>query len=137
MKTLVGLDLVECARFTQWPNFSDKALLKIFSLEEIAYCRTEPLHSATRFAVRFAAREALYKALSSLQHNPSTPMPFFAFCRSIKVIKSPQGAPNLELNYDALATFYAVNEIVHVSLSLSHTAITAGAVVIVTIQTAK
>lgn len=129
MKILVGLDLVDCARFEAWGQFSDKALRKIFSPAEIAYCRHEPLHSASRCAVRFAAREALYKALHPLLRGK--PMPFLLFCRSVEVIKSLAGVPCLTMNREILAPFYDIARVVDISLSLSHTPTTAGAVVII------
>jgi holo-[acyl-carrier protein] synthase len=131
MKTLVGFDLVDCERCAQWIQFSDRALCKVFSPEEIRYCRHDRAQSASRFAARFAAREALYKALTPLQH--AAPMPFLAFCQSVMVVKSTTGAPQIELKQEAMTSFYDLNTIVHLSLSLSHTVTTAGALVALTV----
>ena len=132
MSILVGFDLVDCARCADWLKLSDKALMKIFSSAEIAYCRKDPAQSASRFAVRFAAREALYKALNTLQHDRS--MPFLLFCRSVEVVKSATNRPSIKLDAAIMATFYAVEKIADLSLSLSHTATTTGAVVIITLK---
>lgn len=132
MKVLVGFDLVDCNRFSHWSQRSDQNLLKVFSPEEIAYCRTSGVHSASRFAVRFAAREALYKALTPLQYT--IPMPFLSLCKSVQVLASHHGSPQLTFNAQALGNFYAMQEIVQVTLSLSHTHHTAGAVIIVTLR---
>ncbi len=57
----LGTDIVEVkriARFAQKPG----ALERIFSKEEIAYCRARK-NEYQHLAVRFAAKEAVYKAL--------------------------------------------------------------------------
>jgi holo-[acyl-carrier protein] synthase len=129
MNVLIGLDLVDCIRCSGWVNRSIPALLKIFSHEEISYCMKEPHHAAARFAVRFAAREACYKALQALQIRP---MPFLLFCRSVSVIV-PTRAPHLSINQDALAPYYNLETVTSWSLSLTHSSTTAAAVVVVVI----
>lgn len=132
MKTLVGFDLVDCNRFIHWYNRSDKSLQKIFSDEEISYCRSQKIHSASRFAARFAAREAFYKALDPLKYT--VPLSFLSLCKAVHVTKASNGAPYLHFNAQAFEAFYAIDKILHVSLSLSHTPMTAGAVIIVTLE---
>lgn len=131
MSILIGFDLVDCIRCAHWLTFSPTTLMRIFSPEEIAYCCSEPTHSASRFAVRFAAREALYKALSTLQQDSTRPMPFRHFCKSVHVVRQPGQTPCFTLNHDILEQFYNLTNIVNISLSLSHTPTTAGAVVMI------
>lgn len=68
----VGIDTVQVERFSGWANKSLKSLNRIFSSEEIAYALACPTLSAQRFAVRFAAKEAFYKAFTQAtgQHRP-------------------------------------------------------------------
>ncbi len=57
----VGVDLVEVGRIGRLVR--DPAFLKrVFTAEEIAYCRGKK-NAAQHFAVRFAAKEAILKAL--------------------------------------------------------------------------
>ncbi len=58
----VGVDLVEIARIKSLARRNPKFLTRVFSPAEIAYCKAkkDPWPS---FAVRFAAKEAIYKAL--------------------------------------------------------------------------
>ncbi len=57
----VGLDIVEIARIGR--SIRDPRFLKrVFTAQEIAYCRTKRL-KAQHYAVRFAAKEAVWKAL--------------------------------------------------------------------------
>ena len=137
MHIAVGIDLVEVGRFANWHTYSDKFLARVFSPEEIAYCRSTPALSAERFAARFAAKEACYKALS--QRGLLDQIPLLAFLPRVSVKTSSHG-PTLTfrltdtgLTYP-FARFVTLLDTVSCSLSLSHTATTACAVVIVTHQ---
>lgn len=74
----IGIDTIEINRFSSWHTYSEKKLRRIFSPEEIIYCLQDRNKSAERFAVRFAAREALYKALSCAY--PAITIPFLTLC---------------------------------------------------------
>jgi holo-[acyl-carrier protein] synthase len=89
----IGVDSVEINRFSQWHTYSQEKLRRIFSSQEIDYCLSN--QSAERFAVRFAAREALYKALSYA--FPNTKIPFLTLCASVSIIKR-DGLPHLMIH---------------------------------------
>ncbi|MEZ5406278.1 MAG: holo-ACP synthase [Verrucomicrobiia bacterium] len=66
MKVLgIGFDMVEVARIQRiWEKFGDAFLQRVFGEEELGYClkmRQPELH----LAARFAAKEAIVKALGS------------------------------------------------------------------------
>ncbi len=118
----VGIDAVEIERFKDWHTYSVKKLHRLFTEKEIAYCISIPEKAAERFAVRFAAKEAFYKALSSLHE---TPLSFLKVCKYTEVQKKLHGAAFLSVDWKALRLApYAL------SCSLSHTNTTALAVVI-------
>jgi holo-[acyl-carrier protein] synthase len=58
----LGLDIIEVARIESLAARSKKFLPRIFTEEEIAYCRLKK-NPWPHFAVRFAAKEAVWKAL--------------------------------------------------------------------------
>src|SRR5579885_1140731 len=58
----IGLDIVEIDRIRGLARRSPRFLSRVFSAEEIAYCRGKRLQWQ-HFAVRFAAKEAVWKAL--------------------------------------------------------------------------
>lgn len=79
----IGIDCVEIARFES--VYDDKKLLhKIFTEHEIQYCRKRT-PSAQHFAVRFAAKEALVKALS--RYNIQIPL------NHIEILNNKNGSP--------------------------------------------
>lgn len=120
-----GIDVVEASRFAAWHTFSEKKLKRIFSAEEIVYCCAVPSRSAERFAVRFAAREALFKALSMAGYGQ---IPFLRLCAHIKIHKKSGGEPILVIDW--LGLFGLHDGEIMSSISLSHTYTTATALVI-------
>ncbi len=112
----IGIDAVEIARFYHIHRYHYRQLARIFTPEEIAYCCSNPQLRSARFATRFAAKEALYKAISQYTQPPA----FLSLCRNTYVITLP--APHLHIAHD-----------LHISssLSLSHTNTTAVAVVLI------
>jgi holo-[acyl-carrier protein] synthase len=81
----IGIDTIEIDRFSSWHTYSEKKLQRIFSPEEIIYCMHNVQKSAERFAVRFAAREALYKAISYAY--PDITIPFLTLCAHTTIQK--------------------------------------------------
>lgn len=59
----VGTDLVDVARIARLAK-NKKFLARIFTAEEIRYCRSKK-NASQHFAVRFAAKEAVWKILGS------------------------------------------------------------------------
>jgi len=122
----IGLDAVEIKRFAQWHLFPQARLLRIFSEQEIAYCLSVSSKSAERFAVRFAAREALFKACSQAGFNNN--IPFLRFCRCVEVMRTPQGVPYFQIAWDKIIGDKTVPELIEnidILLSLTHTETTA------------
>ena len=64
MSLEVGLDIVEIERIRALARRQSRFLKKVFSPEEIEYCRAKKL-AWQHFAVRFAAKEAVWKALGA------------------------------------------------------------------------
>ena len=62
----IGTDLIEIARIAHSiDRFGDSFLRRVYTPEEIAYCRARNKTSAQSFAARFAAKEAAAKALGT------------------------------------------------------------------------
>lgn len=58
----VGVDIVEISRVRALARRNPRFLKRVFSASEIAYCRAKK-NPWPHFAVRFAAKEAVYKTL--------------------------------------------------------------------------
>jgi len=116
----IGVDTIEINRFSLWNTYSVKKLQRIFSLHEIEYCLQDRKKSAERFAVRFASREALYKALSYAY--PNITIPFLTLCAHT-TIKKIGARPILELSSEC--GIDSNKFVIHLSLTHSRTHATA------------
>ncbi|HVZ39465.1 MAG TPA: holo-ACP synthase [Candidatus Kapabacteria bacterium] len=116
----IGTDLAEVERIARaLATYGEQFERRVFSDEEIAYCRSTPGRMAERYAARFAAKEAFSKALG-------TGMRMGVAWRDIVVRRAMGGRPMLELH--GRAAQLAVGMRTH--LSLTHTDATAMAVVV-------
>jgi holo-[acyl-carrier protein] synthase len=115
----VGVDLCEVDRMrrvlARTPGFAARA----FTDDEQAYCRARR-DPAERFAARFAAKEAVLKAMG-------VGLGACAF-RDIEVVRAESGAPSLAL-HGAAAELAAARGIARWHVSLSHTSMVAEALV--------
>jgi len=116
----IGVDTVEIQRFALWHTYTQKQLLRVFSQEEIDYCLSDINKSSQRFAVRFAAREALYKAFSNA--FPTKKIPFLTLCSHV-IIKKINSRPYVIIKNKFI---FDVSQVaIHCSLSHSRTIATA------------
>ncbi len=111
----IGVDIVEIDRIAQSVRNS-RFLKRVFTASEVAYCRARK-NSAQHFAVRFAAKEAVWKAISSEIVRRSfggQTKKFQLLHRDIQVRNRPDGKP--EVVFPAKFSKLAKR----VSISLSH-----------------
>ncbi|HIU64563.1 MAG TPA: holo-ACP synthase [Candidatus Avacidaminococcus intestinavium] len=107
----VGCDLVEVARVQK--AASNKAFLqKVYTPREIEYCLQRGSHVWESFAARFAAKEAVAKALGSGFRKGAL--------TEIEVINDNVGQPKLQLN-GAFLVFAESLGCKNYHISLSHT----------------
>lgn len=106
----VGIDLVKIERMREVvEKWGRKFLERVFTEGEISYCyeKKEPYLS---LAVRFAAKEALIKAMGSEVSVPLT---------DIEVMNFGSGKPFIKVN-GKLEKFFKEKSIIQTHLSLSH-----------------
>ena len=118
----IGTDLAEVARIRRSiENYGDRFLHRIYTERERAYA-SRKANAAERFAARFAAKEAGMKAIGTGLRRGVT-------WKDFEVVNEPSGRPTLKLTGVAkqIAERLGVEQI---SLSLTHTAEMAFAVVV-------
>ena len=109
----IGVDFVEIDRFE---DLSEHFLEKVFTRSEIEYCRSKKMQSQ-HFAGRFAAKEAIIKAMHGVGHGIEM--------NSIEILSSASGVPDARILVDELADY-------EILLSISHSRSIATAFTIVT-----
>lgn len=119
----LGVDAAEVERFIDWANYAPERLAKVLTDREVAYCLSVPAKSAERFAARFAAKEAAFKALNAFF---ASPFGLMDFCQSVEVVLAPSGAPFLDVQFNKLGIAKPLSLLV----TITHTNLVAVAVVI-------
>ncbi len=116
----IGVDIIEIERIRESIDTSgDRFLEKVFTPQEIAYCSGKQ-NSAQHYAARFAAKEAMSKALSTGWAGE------FRW-KDVELTNDPSGQPHISLHgrlRDGMA-----GTCVHVSLSHSHSHVVAVVVI--------
>lgn len=82
----LGVDFVEIARVKSLARRNPRFLKRVFSASEIAYCQAKK-NPWPHFAVRFAAKEAVFKALGKAD------IPLTA----ISVVRDRHGRPSVQI----------------------------------------
>ena len=107
MRVLVGTDIIEINRIMKLVDSKEKNALKsIFTLREIEYCEARKVSKYQSYAARFAAKEAIYKALSEF-------VPEKYSWTDFEVINSEKGKPEVVLGFE-------IKGLESVEISLSH-----------------
>ena len=100
----VGIDCVDIARFDEEAISNRKFLEKIFSKDEIQYCKGRAKPSQ-HFAARFAGKEAIIKALC--HHDIKIP------ANQIEILNNRDGIPFVRILNEKCKDF-------EIKISLSH-----------------
>ena len=110
MKISCGTDIIEIPRIRQAiEDMGENFLQRVFTKKEIAYCESKKAQKYQHYAARFAAKEAVFKAISILLEDK------YSICwKDIEVINDKQGKPKVNL--------IGVNlkNIEQIDLSISH-----------------
>lgn len=107
MKITNGTDIVEISRIKKnIENYGEKFLKRIFTDKEIEYCESKRNQKYQSYAVRFAAKEAAYKALSNYIDCEYSWTDF-------EIQKDLNGKPKLKL-------YLNLKNIQDIEISLSH-----------------
>lgn len=107
MKISVGTDIVEIERIKKAiERKEEKFLESIYTDREIEYCEARKLQKYQSYAARFAAKEAIYKALS--EH-----IDFEYSFKDFEIVNSEKGKPEVSLNFE-------LKYLKSIDISLSH-----------------
>ena len=108
MKTFCGTDIIEIGRIKESIERSRRKIFK-YNLYSIEYCESKKNAKYYHYAGRFAAKEAIFKAISGLLKNK-----FDISWHNAQVINDKNGNPQIEfldIKFDKLKS---------IDISISH-----------------
>ena len=118
MKINCGTDIIEIDRIKDSiENIGQSFLDRVYTENEIKYCESKKMQKYQHYAARFAAKEAVFKAISVLLKDK------YSICwKDIEIIDSESGKP--EINVDKLKE--NINKagdnvrLINIDVSISH-----------------
>ena len=109
MQVKTGTDIIEVERIKESiEKLGDKFLNRVFTENEIKYCEKKNISKYEHYAARFAAKEAIFKAISPLLDNK-----FSIDWTDIEILNDDQGRPYAVLSKENLKN-------INIDISLSH-----------------
>lgn len=110
MKVKCGTDIIEVSRIRNCiEDLGDKFLNRVYTEKEIAYCNSKKSVKYEHFAARFAAKEAIFKAVSDLLDDK-----YEISWKNAEIINDENGKP--QVNFIGKS----FEEIISIDISLSH-----------------
>ena len=111
MKIKCGTDIIEISRIKKSIDDSgSKFINRIFTQDEIAYCESKKTQKYQHYAARFAAKEAIFKALSESVEDK-----YSIDWKDFEVICDGNGKPHINIIADI-----NIDDIESMDISLSH-----------------
>lgn len=124
MRVLCGTDIIEISRIQKSIEKSGERFLKlIYTPDEIEYCESSKGAKYCHYAGRFAAKEAIYKAVSNLLNDR-----FGISWQNAQVINDENGNPKVEF------IDIEIPQIKNIDISISHCREYAVATVVITVE---
>ena len=110
MKVKCGTDIIEIYRIKEnIENLGEKFLNRIYTKKEIDYCENKKTQKYQHYAARFAAKEAVFKAMSENLENK-----YDIEWKDIEILNDNNGRPNIHIkNMD-------IYNIESIDISISH-----------------
>ena len=110
MQVKSGVDIIEIDRIKQSIEETEgKFCDRVYTKKEIEYCESKKTQKYQHYAVRFAAKEAVFKAISSKLHDK-----YEVSWKDIEVLNDNTGRPYINLPEEKM------QEIEDIDLSMSH-----------------
>ena len=110
MRISTGTDIIEIERIQESiDTLGEKFLEKIYTKKEIQYCESKNKMKYQHYAVRFAAKEAIFKAITKILEDK-----YSITWQDVEIINDINGRPKvvfLKQNYE---------QILDIDISLSH-----------------
>lgn len=116
MQIKTGIDIIEVNRVqNSIDEMGEKFINKIYTLNEINYCKGTKSAQAQHYAARFAAKEATFKAVSTLLTDK-----YSISWKNVQVVNDEDGKPKIEFVSLSKEVEKELKKIACIDVSLSH-----------------
>lgn len=110
MKISCGVDIIEIKRIQESiENLGEKFINKIYTKNEIEYCESKRTQKYQHYAARFAAKEAIFKAISDSLQNK-----YDIEWKDVEITNSKTGKPIITFINKSISNLEAID------ISISH-----------------
>lgn len=110
MNITCGTDIIEIERIKKGvEKFGEKFLNEIYTKKEIEYCEQKNETKYEHYAARFAAKEAIFKAISPYLQNK-----YDITWKDMEILNNKQGRPYVNINKEK------IKDNIQIDISLSH-----------------
>ena len=111
MKVLTGTDIIEINRIKESiESLGETFKNKIYTEKEIEYCESKKNAKYQHYAVRFAAKEAIFKAVSELLSNK-----FEITWKDAEILDDGNGKPRINFKFKKIE-----DRLESIDISISH-----------------
>ena len=109
MKIKTGIDIIEIDRVKKSIENTENFRERVYTKKEIEYCESKKSQKYQHYAARFAAKEAVFKAISESLENK-----YQISLKDIEIINDSNGRPYVNLiNIDTI-------KLENIDISISH-----------------
>lgn len=110
MNTFCGTDIIEIKRIKQSiEKIGESFIKRIYTPNEIEYCESKNESKYQHYAVRFAAKEAIFKAVSKALDNK-----FSMEWKNVEILNDENGRPTIKF------INFIVEGLKEIDISISH-----------------
>ena len=110
MKIRTGTDIIEISRVKESiESTNEKFCERVYTKKEIEYCESKKMQKYQHYAVRFSAKEAVFKAISGELENK-----FEINWQDIEILNDEKGRPYVNILNNK------IKNIENIDISLSH-----------------
>lgn len=116
MQIKSGIDIIEVSRIQESiDDLGEKFVKKIFTEQEIKYCESKNKNKYQHYAARFAVKEAVFKAISTLLADK-----YSIAWKNIETINDKNGKPVVKFVSLTKEVEKELDKITGIDVSISH-----------------
>lgn len=113
MQVTTGVDIIEVERIKEAvEKIGESFTNRIYTDSEVEYCNKSGKMKYQHFAARFAAKEAVFKALSKYVHSRED-----ILWKEIEIVNEEDGRPRVNINK---LQKYKIEKLESIDVSISH-----------------